>query len=142
MSEVIDLSTRDKVNELERHMREMPQIEIPVRHYFSHGLYAREISIPAGALITGKIHKYAQLNILSQGEMLLIADGEVQRVVAPMTVCSPPGTKRAAYAVSDCVWTTIHATEETDVDKIEAHFIAKDEAEYVKFIEASQLRLK
>ncbi len=142
MSDLVDISIRGKVNELERHMREMPQIEIPVKHYFSQGLYAREISIPAGALITGKIHKYAQLNILSKGEMLLISDSEVQRVQAPMTVCSPPGTKRAAYAVSDCVWTTIHATEETDLEKIEAHFIAKDEAEYVKFIEASQLRLE
>jgi quercetin dioxygenase-like cupin family protein len=139
MSELFDLSTREKVNVLERHMREMPQIEIPVRHYFSQGLYAREISIPAGALITGKIHKYPQLNILSKGEMLLISDGEVQRVQAPMTVCSPPGTKRAAYAVSDCVWTTIHATDETDVEKIEAHFIAKDETEYLEF---SQLRLE
>lgn len=139
---IVDLSIREKVNELERHMREMPQIEIPVRHFFSLGLYAREISIPAGALITGEIHKYAQLNILSKGEMLLISDDQVQRVASPLTICSPAGTKRAALAISDCVWTTIHATEETDVEKIKAHFIAKDEADYVRFLEASQLRLE
>lgn len=114
-------------------MREMPQIDIPVRHLFSPGVYAREISIPKGAVVTGHIHKYAQLNILSKGVMLLVSDHETHRVEAPFTVVSPPGTKRAAWALEDCVWTTIHGTDETDLEKIEAHFIAKDEAEYLSF---------
>jgi hypothetical protein len=32
------------------------------------------------------------------------------------------------YALEDTVWTTIHITEETDLDKIEDYVIAKDYA--------------
>lgn len=133
MSEVAELSDRDKVNILEGQMREMPQIELHVEHHFSPGVYARELHIPKGTVLTGKIHKYAQLNILSAGEMSVLTEDGVKRVGAPFTVVSPPGTKRIAYAHTDCVWTTIHGTDETDIDKIEDHFIAQDETEYLEF---------
>lgn len=100
-------------------------IEIPVEHHFSKDVYAREITVPAGSLIVGKIHKHTNLNILSQGEMSIISIEGVKRVKAPYTVVSPPGVKRLAYAHTDVVWTTIHGTDETDVDKIEEQFIAK-----------------
>lgn len=124
-----------KVVELERAMRCMDPIDIPVKHHFSQGVYAREITIPAGVTLVGKIHKFQQLNILSKGQMLVTTDDGVRRVKAPFTVVSPPGTKRAAYALTECVWTTIHGTDETDVDIIEAQYIAADEAAYLKFVE-------
>lgn len=126
-----ELGGRDKVFVIEDMMREMPQIKIPVRHFFSPGVYAREIQIPRGAVITGKIHKFAQLNILSLGDMSVMTEDGIKRVKAPFTIVSPPGTKRIAYAHEDCVWTTIHGTEETDLDKIESHFIAQDDGEYI-----------
>lgn len=128
-----DLTERDKVFALEEMMKEMPQLDIPVRHFFSLGVYAREIQIPKGAVITGKIHKFSQLNILSKGDMSVMTEDGVKRVQAPFTIVSPPGTKRVAYAHEDCVWTTIHGTEETDLDKIEQRFIAQDETEYLDF---------
>lgn len=131
--EVAPLSARDKVNLVEAEMLKQPQIEIPVKHYFSQGVYAREIMIPAGAMITGKIHKFEQLNILSAGEMSVLTDDGVVRVKAPFTIVSPPGTKRIAITHSECVWTTIHGTDETDVDKIEAKFIAQSDEEYLAF---------
>jgi hypothetical protein len=135
-----ELSTRDKVLVLEDMMREIPQLDIPVRHFFSPGVYAREIQIPKGAIVTGKIHKFSQLNILSKGEMSVMTEDGVKRVQAPFTIVSPPGTKRIAYAHEDCVWTTIHGTEETDLDKIEQHFIAQDEQEYLAFCRQLELR--
>lgn len=124
---------RQQVFEIEEWIRTLPPIDIPVRHYFSPGVYAREITIPAGTALTGEIHKYAQLNILSKGEMSVLTHEGVRRVTAPFTIVSPPGTKRAAIAHTECVWTTIHGTDETDLAKIEAHFIARDEQEYLSF---------
>lgn len=139
MNVVFALSTRDQVNILEDQMREMPQRELHVEHHFSPGVYARELHIPKDTILTGKIHKYAQMNILSKGEISVLTEDGVKRVKAPFTVVSPPGTKRIAYAHEDCVWTTIHGTEETDVSKIEAHFIAQDEAEYLEFCKQLQI---
>lgn len=127
------LSDRDKVSLLEDEMRKHEQIDIPIRHHFSPGVYAREITIPAGTLLTGRIHKYEQLNILSGGEISVLTDDGMKRVKAPFTVVSPPGTKRIAYAHTECTWTTILATEEKDPEVIEAQFTVSTEQEFLEF---------
>lgn len=101
------------------------EIQPPVTHHFSKGVYAREIFIPKGSFIVGKIHKFENLNILSRGDISILSIDGVIRAKAPYTVVSSPGVKRVAYAHEDCVWTTIHGTEEKDVEKIEEIFIAK-----------------
>ncbi len=122
--------------------KELQQVEIKEVNYFSKGVYAREIFIPKGTVITGKIHKYDNLNIMSAGDMsVLIEDGSVVRVKAPYTVVSPPGTRRVAYAHEDTTWTTIHGTDQKDVDLIESEFIAKTPEEFALFCE-EQLKLK
>jgi hypothetical protein len=110
-------------------------------HYFAPGIYARELHIPAGMTLTGKIHKYSQLNILSKGRISVLTEDGIVEVEAPFTVVSPAGTKRIAYAHTDCVWTTILNTDETDVDKIEKLFTTDDEKEWLEFAGLNQLEL-
>lgn len=125
---------RERVFALEAAMRrELPLLDLPVRHYFSHGVYARELFIPKGTVLTGKIHKFPQLNIMSQGELSVLTEQGIVRVKAPFTVVSPAGTKRVAYAHEDTVWTTIHGTTLEDVEEIEKVFIAQTEQEYLDF---------
>ena len=125
------LSTRDKVFAFETWMREQPQLNLKVVNYFSYGVYARELHIPAGTLLTGEIHRLENFNILSQGEISVLTEDGMKRVNAPFSVVSPPGTKRIAYAHSDCIWTTIHGTFERDIEKIREFFIAFDEENYL-----------
>lgn len=139
MSRAIELSDRDKVALIEAEMLKHERIDIPVRHYFSPGVYAREIKIPAGTLLTGRIHKFEQINILSGGEISVLTDDGMQRVSAPFTVVSPPGTKRIAYAHTECTWTTILATEEKDPEIIEAKFTVATEQEFLEFVKTQQL---
>lgn len=115
-------------------MLEMPQVELPVRHIFSPGVYARELSIPAGVVLTGAVHKYEQLNILSKGSMRVLTEDGFRDVSAPFTVVSPAGTKRIALALTDCVWTTILATADTNVEQIEKDFVCKTEEEYLEWL--------
>lgn len=132
------LSVREKVNTLEAMMRESgASADLPVRHFFSPGVYARELFIPKGTLLTGKIHKYPQINIMSAGDISVLTEDGIKRVQAPFTIVSPAGTKRIAYAHEDTVWTTIHGTHETDVDKIEAAMIAQNDQEYGEFCKIS-----
>lgn len=133
---------REKVLAAEEFMKCQPQVEIEVIHHFSHGVYAREIHIPADTILTGEIHKFENLNILSAGEISVLTEEGVKRVRAPFTIVSPPGTKRIAYAHTNCVWTTIHGTDLKDVDNIKSHFIAATEEEWLEFSGAKQLELK
>lgn len=135
------LNIRSKVFAAEAWMKEQPQLNLKVVNYFSYGVYARELHIPAGTILTGEIHKFENLNILSKGEISVLTEEGIKRVTAPFTIVSPAGTKRIAYAHSDCIWTTIHGTHEKDLDAIEAFFIAKNENEWLEFCNANQLEL-
>ena len=123
----------DKVWQAEALMKKMPQLELKHFDHFSYGLYARELKIPKGCILVGKLHKYPQLNILAEGEIEVLVDDHVEHLKAPFVISSPAGTKRIAIALEDTTWITIHATDETDVNKIEEYFIAQTEEEYIEF---------
>jgi hypothetical protein len=115
-----------KIDHLERAMREwLPPVEIEPVHYFADGTYAREITIPAGTLLTGKIHKTEHLNVISKGMIAVWSPNEEVRYIrAPFTFVAKPGTRRVGLAYEDTVWTTIHATGgETDLGALEALLI-------------------
>ena len=101
---------------------EVPLDYFPVRHEFSPGTYAREMTIPEGTVIIGRIHKHAHLNIISAGECTVLTEFGVQHLTAPCMFTSEPGTKRVVVAHSTVVWTTVHATNLTDVDEIIREF--------------------
>ncbi len=71
--------------------------------------------------------------MLLKGKLILITEEGRQELEAPYVIASNPGIKRVIYALSDCTWVTCHGTDLTDVDAIEAKFIAKDysEVEYL-----------
>lgn len=122
------VSTRDKILILEDAMRRMPQVEIPPVHYFAKGLYAREILVPKGTLITGMLHATETIGVMSKGSMVIVnEDGSRVIVNAPYTHVGKVGWKRVGYALEDVVWTTIHKTELMDLLEIEKEqFIADD----------------
>jgi len=112
------LDMRNKVNQLEQMIEQLPQVDCPVRNIFAPNVYAREMTIPAGVVLTGAVHKTCHLSILSKGQVKVVSDEGVIELAAPATLISQPGAKRAIFAISEAVWTTIHATTETDLDKL------------------------
>ena len=136
----MNLPAQNAIMALEVEMNDHPdriledgrKIELETIHHFAPGLYARELRIPAGVLLTGKIHKTEHLNILAKGRIEISNMGESKEMIAPQIFVSPPGTKRAGYAHEDCVWITIHPTEEMDMIKLEQDLVTNsfDEIEY------------
>ena len=96
----------------------------PLKHLFAPGTYAREMTLPAAHWIIGKIHKHAHVNIISQGKVAVITEEGVRVFTAPYTFLSEPYTKRVVLVITETIWTTIHATNETDIARIEAEIIA------------------
>lgn len=141
MNELLNNNIRDKVNQAEALMAKLPQIDLKTIDHFSKDIYARELHIPKGIMLTGKIHKYEQLNILAKGKIKVLVGDIIQEIEAPFIVVSPAGTKRIALALEDCVWITVHGTDEKNVDLIEKEFIAQDEQDYLNFCGDNQLRL-
>jgi hypothetical protein len=131
--ELLNQDFRSKVLQMQDAMSQQPQIDCHVDHVFAPGLYARQIQMPAGALVVGKIHKHAHVNTISRGRCIVATEFGYEELTAPHTFVSKPGTKRAVYVLEDTVWTTYHPTEETDLGKIEDHVIAKSYDEYLEF---------
>ena len=98
----------------------------PVQHSFADGCYIRQIFNPAGQLIVTKIHKKKHPFFLMVGEMSVLTEEGVEYLKAPYFSVTEPGTKRFIYTHTDCIFVTVHATEETDIKKIEEEVIAKD----------------
>lgn len=118
--------TRSDIMALEDAMRLHPhQVEIEPTHYFFEGGYAREITIPAGTLLTGKVHSGEHMNIVSRGSITVWTEDGMKRVSAPFSFVSRPGTKRVGLAHEETVWTTIHAnpTNEHDLTRLEEMLI-------------------
>lgn len=122
-----ELSFRKGIMQLQTYMQTLESNleQCTLRHIFAPGSYAREMTIPKGTLIIGKIHKHAHLNIISKGKVRVATEFGPMFFEAPYTFVSEVGTKRAVYALEDTIWTTVHVTEETDLEKIEDYVIAK-----------------
>ncbi|AVR10305.1 SET domain-containing protein-lysine N-methyltransferase [Burkholderia thailandensis] len=110
--------TRDQVLALERQIQRMPPVDCPVRHYFAPGMAAREMTVPAGVVLTGAVHRHEHLCTISKGRIAVSTDDGMKVLSAPYTFVSRAGSKRVGYAIEETVWTTYHATDETDIDRL------------------------
>lgn len=122
-------TAREKVEALENELAKLPPADCPVRHYFAPGMYARELTIPAGVAATGAVHKTEHLSVISAGRVWVEDGTGAVELCAPCTFVSKPGTKRAAYAVETTVWTTFHVTETRDLDALAEELTESTNAE-------------
>jgi hypothetical protein len=129
-----DVAFRDKIMNLEDEIRKLPPVEAELKHYFSRGVYARALYLPKGSVLTGKIHKYSQINVLLKGKMAIASIEGTKEVNAGDVIESGPGVKRAGYALEDSVWLTISGTHETDLEKLEDELISPSFESYDKFL--------
>jgi len=122
-------TARDKINHFEALNLERPQIDLQTTHHLVNGIYARTIFVPKGAALTGAANKHEHLNIYD-GDITVWTEAGEQRITGRGLLVGHPGSKRAGFAHADTWWTTIHATSETDIQKIEDEMT--DEAEQLQ----------
>jgi quercetin dioxygenase-like cupin family protein len=119
--------SREQIEQLQAEMVKMPQADLQTEHYFSEsGMYCRKVFRPAGTLIVGKVHKHHHLFLCAMGEIIAWTENGMKRLQAGDVVESNPGTKRVTLAVSDAIGITIHRTDKTDLDEIEAELVEPD----------------
>lgn len=116
------------VDMLEETMLSLPQVECPVIHHFGPGIYIREVHLSAGTLAVGHAQKFEHLNIMLSGAVAMIGDdGLVKTLRGPMIFTGKPGRK-FGFILEDTVWQNVYATDETDIDTLEATYLDKSDA--------------
>lgn len=130
----------DRMLELESALEKLPGTKFgddafPLKHIFADGLYIRAMKGIKGMVVVTKLHKTNHPYFVLEGDVSIFTEEGTVRIKAPYFGITKAGTKRVGYFHEDTIWVTVHATEETDLEKIEDQVIAKsyDELpEYVK----------
>jgi quercetin dioxygenase-like cupin family protein len=93
--------------------------ESVIKHFFSDGVYAKQMHLPKGHGAITHQHKYSHLSILAKGTVIVTCDGEQTTYTAPTCIEIKAGVNHGIYAIEDSDWFCVHATEETDVEKVD-----------------------
>lgn len=127
MNDLDFTGTPGKFNALCEALRLLPQIEPTTEHYFADGMYCRVAARAAGVIVVGRVHKREHFYMVVAGSVAVVQDGAEKKVyTAPAVIVSKPGTQRAVFALTDAVCLTVHRTDKTDLDEIEAELIEPD----------------
>lgn len=133
MSDMALVGNMPEILAAEDALKEMEQVDLQLEHYIIPGVYCRVLHIPAGVALTGKIHLKEHISILAAGE-LLVADADKQlHIKAPKVMIDRPGIKRLGYAITDCTFINVLATDKQDVEDIEKESVVSTYDEYVAY---------
>jgi hypothetical protein len=130
MSNLAELGTMPEILRIEKEILAMPQITLPVEHYQVDGVYVRSMFIPAGTILTGKIHNFENIAILAQGTIRVSNGTDSYVLTAPHIMVDKPGVKRIGYAETDVTFITVHKTANTEIEAIEKELASDTFEEY------------
>lgn len=83
-----------------------------VQHTFTKGLYTRKILIPAGTLLSSKIHGTEHQYAVLHGLIEVSVDGQPSQLMAGgFSGITKIGTRRLLLAHTDTIWITMHPTD-------------------------------
>lgn len=129
-------SRRERILLLEKHLMNVPtsygMAEFnpgKITHHFGTGVYGRELFIPAGNVISSKIHRGKTFNVIAKGRISVIDPYKgFNTYEGPFCFVSDRLTKRIVIAQTDTLWITSHENPNNseDLDEIESRIIAKD----------------
>jgi len=116
INSLLSNSVVDRIEAMESAMIQCEQVEIQVKSFSLNGMYAREILIPKGTLLTGRVHLFDYVDIMLSGDITVATDEGAKRFTGDNVFQGVAGRKRAGYAHEDTRWITVHNTEITDDD--------------------------
>lgn len=101
------------------------EIDLKIEHFFSGREYAKKMELPAGHYAETHSHEYDHLSILAAGEVVVTLDGVDRLYIGPTCITIGAGKMHRIDAVTDSVWFCVHATNETDSEKVDQVLIKR-----------------
>ena len=68
------LPTREKIQEFQNLVAQIATPMPDPTHFFAPGMYLRELTVPAGMLIVGKIHRHAHFLMVLAGRAEVVSE--------------------------------------------------------------------
>lgn len=106
--------------------------ELPLEHFICNKTYTRQITLPKDMLLTGKVHNFDHVSILSKGDVSVMTPDGINRIKAPATWISKAGTKRLIYVHEETIWSTIHHSEHTTVEDLQNELVHESDLSWIQ----------
>ena len=113
----------EKRASLSAYLKTCPQAECPVNHVFGDGVYIRQAFNPAGVLLVGHRHKFPHVCLITKGKLTVFTEAGYKTLKKGEGFMGMPGDQRIVYAWEDSVFSTIHMTDERDIETLESTLI-------------------
>lgn len=114
----------DFIEDIHRELSALPKSEAPVDCIFTPGLMTRKIFMAAGSRHLSKVHRSRHQFVILQGAALVSHNGEKPiMMLAPYHGITEPGTWRELFIIMDSIWLTMHPTDKTTAEEVEADII-------------------
>ena len=145
-SQEIAINSREKILELQQYLVDRADGEnivveqdthlFPLKHTFADGIYVRQMSMDAGTMVVGAIHKHLHVWFLLSGHIAVATEDVVEEYIAPCYVVATPGTKRVIYANEDSIFVNIHKNPSNteNIQELEGELVSRNYEEYEKYI--------
>jgi hypothetical protein len=143
---VVSINIRKAIMAIEAKIKSLPgslgEDPFPLAHSFAEGVYIREIKIPKGYFVVGKLHRDSYTSFIVSGDMSVLTEDGVKRVKGPSWSIAPAGTKRFGYSHEDTVWVTVHANPSNlrDIPTLERIIHAEGYEDLPQIIEANECK--
>lgn len=100
---------------------------VVVHHHMpgADGVYAKEVRIPAGVELTNHAHTFTHKSILAAGRALVRAGGVEKPFEGPVMLTIKQGVEHSVRAITDVTWFCLHATNESDPERIDHTLIER-----------------
>lgn len=94
------------------------------RHHFADGIYCRELFMPSGSILTGKLHRKMDILIIAQGRCQFITRNGVRILQAPAVTIVEPGTKPVILCETDVTFINALPNEDNckDIETLDNRF--------------------
>ena len=102
-------------------------VTLPLKHRFTDGMYIREIFMPAGTVLTSRIHKTNHPFSIQKGKCNVYDGDDLQVLEAPHLGITEKNTRRLIHVMEDTIWITFHVTDKTDLAEIEKELLVERE---------------
>ncbi len=100
---------QEMADQMEALIAGLPAAECRLKCYLLPGMYVKELTIPAGVVLSGHTHLTEHAFVVSQGDhSYWTAETGAVRVRAPFFGITKPGTRRIGFSHEETVWTTFH----------------------------------
>ncbi len=109
----------DAIDKIEDYINSLPvKVWGDVYEEGTPGLYTRQITLPAGTLLTSRIHKTCHPFVVTKGAITVyntVCDTQ-ELYTAGYRGITYPGVRRVLYVHEPTVWVTFHSTDKIGYD--------------------------